>query len=83
MVRITAVVPNSVKNKAVEMMTNSYSQKGATVKVNELADSATRKQSEAAIQYMIKMGWVRQVTGRNEYTLTREGINEVEQSLNF
>jgi hypothetical protein len=81
---VSPVVSLVIKNKAMQLMTQAYGNKDCIIQTQELTstDVTVREQMDAALQYMIKMNWVRE-TEPNVYTLTKEGLLEVEQSLAF
>jgi len=82
---ITKVIPNTVKNKALQLMTKAYGSRDLLISCKDLesADPVQRELLESVLSYMYKKNWIRPGTDPQTYTLTKEGVQEVEQSLAF
>jgi hypothetical protein len=71
--------------KAGELLAQAYSAPQLSISTTELTapDAPTTQTIAAAVNYMLRMSWIRAVPETNSFALTQEGIQHIEQSLAF
>ncbi len=81
---VSPVVSLVIKNKATQLMTQAYANKDNVIPIAEAtsSDVTIKEQMEAALSYMVKMHWVKELQP-TVYVLTKDGQLVVEQTLSF
>lgn len=70
----------NVKRRSMQLMQQAYGTQDKVLPLTSLHDQAER---DVVVDYLLRMRWIKQLKQAGVYSLSKEGLKEVETSLNF